>query len=175
MQIKLANCCSCCEYTKVPKENKKTFEPHAAHYEVAKTLRWCYRHSVFTAREGICDDFKFRKNSAGVKAVGMANKRNERLSIISRIVDFFNNHDDIVFVQSIKYASKYFICRNNKIYRIFDFQFERFLNGNKDNKTEAVKNAITNEFIIGRPISAKETYDAEECKKSIEHFHNVKI
>ena len=52
MEIRIGNSCGSCIHSNRPKQPRE----HAAHYEVAKTERWCYKHNCHITRETTCDD-----------------------------------------------------------------------------------------------------------------------
>lgn len=53
MELSIAKSCGSCIHTNKPKKPRE----HAAHYEVAKTERWCYLHKCHVIRECVCDDY----------------------------------------------------------------------------------------------------------------------
>lgn len=92
MQLQLGKCCGTCKHINKP----KTPEAHAAHYTVAKTMRWCYKHNVPTMREACCGDdgYEQMEGRCSPKSnLGRAHKQGERLSYIRGITRWMeNNH-----------------------------------------------------------------------------------
>lgn len=52
MELKIGTSCGSCIHTNRPKKPRE----HAAHYEVAKTERWCFKRNCHVTRETCCDD-----------------------------------------------------------------------------------------------------------------------
>ena len=51
-ELRMGKSCGSCIHTNRPKKPRE----HAAHYEVAKTERWCFKHGCHVTRETSCDD-----------------------------------------------------------------------------------------------------------------------
>jgi hypothetical protein len=81
MKLELANCCGSCEFSNKPKKP----QDHAAHYEVAKTERYCFLYHVPTMREAYCDSYKFNKKTAAYRAYCRVAKQLERQELILQI------------------------------------------------------------------------------------------
>lgn len=64
----------------------KTPRGHAAHYEVAKTERWCYKHNCHIIRESACDKWEGtnRATRGNLTRVNSFNRRIERVRGIVR-------------------------------------------------------------------------------------------
>lgn len=73
--LTFAKCCGNCVHSNKPKKP----EDHAAHYSVAKTERWCYKHNCYITRETVCDEFEQENKKGGVPAVKRILKFNQKL------------------------------------------------------------------------------------------------
>lgn len=54
LNLRMGTSCGSCIHTNRPKKPRE----HAAHYEVAKTERWCFKHQCHVTRETTCDDYE---------------------------------------------------------------------------------------------------------------------
>lgn len=75
MNLTFAKCCGNCMYSNKPKKPSD----HAAHYDVAKTERWCYKHNCYITRETVCDEFEQENKKGGVPAAKRIFKFNQKL------------------------------------------------------------------------------------------------
>lgn len=103
--IEIANCCGTCTHCNRP---KKPLD-HEAHYEVAKTQRWCYLHKLRTTRECVCDDYEREVKKGGVPACKRVFKFNERAERIKAIIEEMKK----VGIEEIKIFNKIFVLHND--------------------------------------------------------------
>ena len=96
MNLKLGNSCGSCIHSNRP----KTPREHAAHYEVAKTERWCYKHNCHITRECSCDDHEGTSRAAKT-AFTRVNNFNDRLNKINKLVELIGN--DIIVIDNYHY------------------------------------------------------------------------
>lgn len=87
VELKIAKSCGSCLHTNKPKKPRD----HAAHYEVAKTERWCFKHEINVTRECCCNDHE-GNNRASKTGLTRINKFNLRLEKIKRIVTLIGNN-----------------------------------------------------------------------------------
>lgn len=83
MKLEIAKCCSSCIHSSRPKQPDET---HAAHYTVAKTERWCFKHNCHITRECVCDDFEGFTKAAKTCLSRVVNF-NQRLKLIKEITE----------------------------------------------------------------------------------------
>lgn len=81
MEIKIGNSCGSCIHSNRP----KTPRDHAAHYEVAKTERWCYKHNCHITRETTCEDHEGVSRAAKTAFTRLI-KYNARQKLILEVV-----------------------------------------------------------------------------------------
>lgn len=81
-ELRFAECCGNCKG--VAKVNKPQ-EEHAAHYEVAKTERWCAKCCCYTTREAVCDEFELQEKTGGVPAIKRVVHFNKKLDRIIHV------------------------------------------------------------------------------------------
>lgn len=91
MNLKLGNSCGSCIHSNRP----QTPREHAAHYEVAKTERWCFKHNCHTTREATCDDHE-GTNRAGKTAFTRVIKYNQRLEKVKKFIEIMGDKEVIV-------------------------------------------------------------------------------
>ena len=96
MNLKLGNSCGSCIHSNRP----KTPREHAAHYEVAKTERWCYKHNCHITRECSCDDHEGTSRAAKT-AFTRINNFNDRLTKIRKIAELIG--DDVIVFDNYYY------------------------------------------------------------------------
>ena len=75
IELTCGTCCGTCTHSSKPKNPVST---HAAHYDVSKTERWCFKHNQNITRETVCVDYVFDKKSAGARAAARAFSFNNR-------------------------------------------------------------------------------------------------
>ena len=85
IKLDFAKCCGNCVHASKPKK----LQGHFAHYDVAKTERWCYKHSCYITRETVCDDFEVEQKKGGVPACKRVMKFNEKLKLLREIQERF--------------------------------------------------------------------------------------
>ena len=83
MNLTFAKCCGNCIHSNKPKKPSD----HAAHYDVAKTERWCYRHCCYITRETVCDEFEQENKKGGVPAAKRIFKFNQKLQKYNELCD----------------------------------------------------------------------------------------
>lgn len=82
--LRIAECCGNCKHVSRP---KAPAEPHAAHYNVAKTERWCYKYNRNITRETVCDGFELESKKGGVAACKRAFSFNQKAEEINELRD----------------------------------------------------------------------------------------
>lgn len=75
MNLTFAKCCGNCIHSNKPKKPSD----HAAHYDVAKTERWCFKNNCYITRETVCDEFEQENKKGGVPAAKRIFKFNQKL------------------------------------------------------------------------------------------------
>lgn len=125
--LKMGESCGSCIHTNKP----KTPRAHAAHYEVAKTERWCFKHNCHVTRETVCDDYEGTSTRAKTNFTRIKNF-NKRIEIIRLILDEIGN-------QTIDVNQCSFFKENDWLcYRLYDsIHKHRF-----DTKTSAYDNDL---------------------------------
>ena len=83
IDLTFAKCCGNCIHSSRPKKP----EDHAAHYDVAKTERWCYKHCCYITRETVCDEFEQDNKKGGVPAAKRILKFNQKLQKYNELRD----------------------------------------------------------------------------------------
>jgi len=106
MEIRLGTSCGSCIHTNRPKQPRE----HAAHYEVAKTERWCFKHNCHVTRETTCDDHE-GVNRSGKTSFTRIEKFNKRLVKIREVVELMG--DKRIFTRDYIYFVK-----NNWLYYV---------------------------------------------------------
>lgn len=81
-ELKFAQCCGNCVHSSRPKKP----DDHVAHYDVAKTERWCYLHSQYITRECVCDSFEQDNKRGGVPACKRVFAFNNKLSFYRQML-----------------------------------------------------------------------------------------
>lgn len=107
MELKIGNSCGSCIHSNRP----KTPREHAAHYEVAKTERWCFKHNCHVTRESTCDDYE-GVNRAGKTAFTRVKSYNLRLQYVKEVIALMG--DKPVFTKE-----KIFFVKNNWLYYVY--------------------------------------------------------
>ena len=80
--LRIAECCGNCKHVSRP---KAPAEPHEAHYNVAKTERWCYKYNRHITRETVCDGFELESKKGGAAACKRAFAFNKKVEEINEI------------------------------------------------------------------------------------------
>lgn len=80
--LRIAECCGNCKHVSRP---KAPAEPHEAHYNVAKTERWCYKYNRYITRETVCDGFELEPKKGGAAACKRAFAFNKKAEEINEI------------------------------------------------------------------------------------------
>ena len=80
--LRIAECCGNCKHVSRPKAPD---EPHEAHYNVAKTERWCYKYNRYITRETVCDGFELEPKKGGAAACKRAFAFNKKVEEINEI------------------------------------------------------------------------------------------
>lgn len=81
--LEIAKCCGTCAGANRKAQIKP--EDHAPHYMIAKTERWCEKHSIPTVREAVCSDWELQPKKGGAPAVKRALRQNLRLQAILKL------------------------------------------------------------------------------------------
>ena len=120
MELKIAECCGTCIHCNKPRKP----EDHEAHYNIAKTQRWCYFNSIKTTRECVCDNYEIDNKKGGVPACKRIFKFNERAKRIIKLVETMQKNN-IDRLEVSDWSSKVFVVSNNWLYeeyhnKIFD-------------------------------------------------------
>lgn len=119
MNLRLANCCGSCKHVNKPKKP----EEHAAHYTVAKTERWCFKHGIPTMREALCDDYEFESKRGANPAFKRILKQNEKLNKIIEIKKYMQtkNINELYYPSEEKPRYIFFIAQDKIYYRYQGF------------------------------------------------------
>lgn len=80
--LRIAECCGNCKHVSRP---KAPAEPHEAHYNVAKTERWCCKYNRDITRETVCDGFELEPKKGGAAACKRAFAFNKKVKEINEI------------------------------------------------------------------------------------------
>ena len=99
MEIRLGNSCGSCIHTNKPKKPRE----HAAHYEVAKTERWCFKHNCHVTRETCCDDYKGVSRAAKTAFTRIKNF-NKRAAEVRRVAALMPEGE--IAVRNYKFRKK---------------------------------------------------------------------
>lgn len=118
MNLRLGNNCGSCIHTNKPKKPRE----HAAHYEVAKTERWCFKHNCHVSRECTCDDYKGVNRSAKTSFTRVVNF-NKRQKEILEVVQLIG--DKPVFCRD-----QIFFVKNGWLYKVYGTEPERLIENN---------------------------------------------
>ena len=84
--LRVGECCGSCIHTETP----AIPTDHAAYYSVAKTERWCHKHSCHVTRETVCDDYEGVTRPAKT-CKGRVVSFNKRLERIRAVVNAIKN------------------------------------------------------------------------------------
>lgn len=106
MEIRLGNCCGSCIHSNRP----KTPRDHAAHYEVAKTERWCFKHDCHITRESSCDDHEGVSRAAKTAFTRLI-KYNARRKAILELAELMGN-------KPITTRDYIYFAKNNWVYYV---------------------------------------------------------
>lgn len=145
MEITLGTSCGSCLNSNRPKQPRE----HAAHYEVAKTERWCFKHDCHVTRESTCDDYE-GVNRSGKTAFTRIVKFNERLIKVREVVKLIGDKKIIT-------KDYVFFVKNNWLYYVYGNDLMKVNESNyymhypirsKDSSTDrklvAIKEILTN-------------------------------
>lgn len=108
IDLTFAKCCGNCVHSSRPKKP----EDHAAHYDVAKTERWCYKHNCYITRETVCDEFEQDNKKGGVPAAKRILKFNQKLQKYNELRDKAKE----LGVVEIQGSEHIYVLRDNKWY-----------------------------------------------------------
>lgn len=106
--LTFAKCCGNCIHSSRPKKP----EDHAAHYDVAKTERWCYKHNCYITRETVCDEFEQDNKKGGVPAAKRILKFHQKLQKYNELRDRANQ----LGITEIQGSEHIYVLRDNKWY-----------------------------------------------------------
>jgi hypothetical protein len=107
MELKLGNSCGSCIHSNRP----KTPREHAAHYEVAKTERWCFKHNQHITRESSCDDHEGVSRAAKTAFTRLI-KYNARRKAILELAELMTNKPVIT-------RDRIYFAKNNWVYYVY--------------------------------------------------------
>lgn len=107
MEIKMGKSCGSCIHTNKPKKPRE----HAAHYETAKTERWCFNHNCHVTRETTCEDHE-GVNRGAKTAFTRTKNYNKRQKEVLEVIELIG--DKPVFT-----PDKIFFVKNNWLYYIY--------------------------------------------------------
>ncbi|RPI84086.1 MAG: hypothetical protein EHM34_04285 [Nitrosopumilales archaeon] len=105
MEIKLGNSCGSCIHSNKPKNPRE----HAAHYEVAKTERWCFKHGCHVTRETTCADHEGVNRSAKTCFTRLK-KYNERIVMVKEILECMVDNQTIRVGDKLFYKKDNWLC-----------------------------------------------------------------
>ena len=91
MELRIGNSCGSCIHSNRPKQPRE----HAAHYEVAKTERWCYKHNCHITRETTCDDHEGISRAAKTSLTRTI-KFNQRQAKVLEVIKLLGDKNVIV-------------------------------------------------------------------------------
>lgn len=86
-ELRMGTSCGSCIHTNKPKKPRE----HAAHYEVAKTERWCFLHDKHVTRETTCDDHEGVSRAAKT-AYTRTKKYNERILVAKKVIKLLEEY-----------------------------------------------------------------------------------
>ena len=95
-ELRMGKSCGSCIHTNRP----KTPRAHAAHYEIAKTERWCFKHQCHVTRETYCEDHE-GVNRAAKTAFTRIKTYNDRAQEVREVAKLMGT--DIVETHSYKF------------------------------------------------------------------------
>lgn len=141
--LRIGNSCGSCISTNKPRTPHK----HAAHYEVAKTERWCFKHSRNVTRETVCDDYE-GVNSSSKKSFTRIKNFNKRVEKINEIVELLGENGEIeVFNDYTFYVhnNSLFHYNNKYSYRKDFSNYVSSKSSSNDRYIEFILNKLKNE------------------------------
>lgn len=94
--LEIGKSCGSCIHTNRPKKPRE----HAAHYEIAKTERWCFKHQCHVTRETYCEDHE-GVNRAAKTAFTRIKTYNDRAQEVREVAKLMGT--DIVETHSYKF------------------------------------------------------------------------
>lgn len=83
--------CGSCIHTNVPKKPRE----HAAHYETAKTERWCFKHNCHVTRETTCEDHE-GINRGAKTAFTRTKNYNLRQKEVLKVIELMNGREVVM-------------------------------------------------------------------------------
>lgn len=89
MNIQLGKSCGSCIHTNRPKQPRE----HAAHYEVAKTERWCFKHNCHVSRETVCESDYEGVNRSAKTSYSRILKFNKRIETVKEILELIGDKE----------------------------------------------------------------------------------
>ena len=136
MNLTFAKCCGNCVHSNKPKKPSD----HVAHYDVAKTERWCYKHCCYITRETVCAEFEQESKKGGVPAAKRIFKFNQKLQKYNELRDKANQ----LGVTEIQGSDCIYKLKDNKwYYKYTTWQSTTYWSINcKDRDTEEQLNEI---------------------------------
>lgn len=106
-EIRMGTSCGSCIHTNRPKKPRE----YAAHYEIAKTERWCFKHNCHVTRETTCDDHE-GVNRGAKTAFTRLSKYNQRQKDVLEVIALMCN-------QAVYGRDSIFFVKNNWLYRVY--------------------------------------------------------
>jgi hypothetical protein len=138
IEIKLGKSCGSCLNSNRPKQPRK----HAAHYEVAKTERWCFKHNCHVSRECTCDDYDGVNRSAKTSYSRIL-KFNKRIELVKEILELINRKE-------IVYGSYTFFKKDDWLHKRFDNSSYTYRVSTKDSSCDKYFPEILKQLKNGR-------------------------
>ena len=147
MELGFGRCCGNCVHCNRPKQP----QDHEAHYMVAKTERWCYKHKCHITREAVCDSFELEEKKGGVPAVKRARKFNERAGRIIALMERMKSFG----IEELDYYGTIYCIHNDWLYEKHSYknsfgEIEHYYwkvetkSGYFDSKEKALHEILTN-------------------------------
>lgn len=115
MNIQLGKTCGSCLNSNRPKQPRD----HAAHYEVAKTERWCFKHNCHITRECVCNDYEGTNRSAKISFTRIL-KFNKRIETVKEILELIGDKEIKIGYHSYKKIDNWLSYKSDFIYSSYD-------------------------------------------------------
>ena len=113
--LRLSECCGSCIHCNKPKNTSG----HIAHYEVAKTQRWCYNNNCYTTRECVCDCYEPISKGGSISSSKRVFSFNKRLQ---KILDVIEKMKELNLTEIKLYDndSESIILKNDRLYHTYN-------------------------------------------------------
>ncbi len=112
--IVLGRSCGSCLHSNRPKQPRE----HAAHYEVAKTERWCFKHNCHITRETVCEDHEGSNRSARTSFTRIG-KYNERIAKVREVLELIGDERIEIPYGDKGKIDKIFFKKDNWLYYVY--------------------------------------------------------